>query len=114
MAYPVIYNSLCTDHILSFGNENQINKWIPKLASSVYLGAWGLFENNSGSDASGMSSTAVKKGDDWVLNGTKTSPTHGISGDIAVAVLEQVGTKRNATAFVIERGTEGFNAGKGK
>ena len=108
------HNSLCTDHILSFGNENQINKWIPKLASGQHLGAWGLTENNSGSDASGMSSTAVKKGDDWVLNGTKNFITHGISGDIAVAVFRtgKKGTKRNATAFVIERGTEGFNAGK--
>jgi alkylation response protein AidB-like acyl-CoA dehydrogenase len=108
------HNSLCTDHILSFGNDNQKNKWIPKLASGQHLGAWGLTENNSGSDASGMSSTAVKKGDDWVLNGTKNFITHGISGDIAVAVFRtgEKGTKRNATAFVIERGTEGFNAGK--
>ena len=108
------HNSLCTDHILSFGNENQKNKWIPKLASGQHLGAWGLTENNSGSDASGMSSTAIKKGDDWVLNGTKNFITHGISGDIAVAVFRtgEKGTKRNATAFVIERGTEGFNAGK--
>jgi alkylation response protein AidB-like acyl-CoA dehydrogenase len=108
------HNSLCTDHILSFGNDNQKNKWIPKLASGQHLGAWGLTENNSGSDASGMSSTAVKKGDNWVLNGTKNFITHGISGDIAVAVFRtgEKGTKRNATAFVIERGTEGFNAGK--
>ena len=108
------HNSLCTDHILSFGNDNQKNKWIPKLASGQHLGAWGLTENNSGSDASGMSSTAVKKGDDWVLNGTKNFITHGISGDIAVAIFRtgEKGTKRNATAFVIERGTEGFNAGK--
>ena len=108
------HNSLCTDHILSFGNDYQKNKWIPKLASGQHLGAWGLTENNSGSDASGMSSTAIKKGDDWVLNGTKNFITHGISGDIAVAVFRtgEKGTKRNATAFVIERGTEGFNAGK--
>ena len=108
------HNSLCTNHILSFGNDNQKNKWIPKLASGQHLGAWGLTENNSGSDASSMSSTAVKKGDDWVLNGTKNFITHGISGDIAVAVFRtgEKGTKRNATAFVIERGTEGFNAGK--
>ena len=108
------HNSLCTDHILSFGNDNQKNKWIPKLASGQHLGAWGLTENNSGSDASGMSSTAVKKGNDWVLNGTKNFITHGISGDIAVAVFRtgKKGEKRNATAFVIERGTEGFKAGK--
>ena len=108
------HNSLCTDHILHFGNDDQKNKWIPKLASGQHLGAWGLTENNSGSDASGMSSTAVKKGDDWVLNGTKNFITHGISGDIAVAVFRtgEKGQKRNATAFVIERGTEGFKAGK--
>ena len=108
------HNSLCTNHILLFGNDNQKNKWIPKLASGQHLGAWGLTENNSGSDASGMSSTALKKGDDWVLNGTKNFITHGISGDIAVAVFRtgEKGQKRNATAFVIERGTEGFKAGK--
>ena len=108
------HNSLCTNHILVFGNDNQKNKWIPKLASGQYLGAWGLTENNSGSDASGMSSTAVKKGDEWVLNGTKNFITHGISGDIAVAVFRtgEKGQKRNATAFVIERGAEGFKAGK--
>jgi alkylation response protein AidB-like acyl-CoA dehydrogenase len=108
------HNSLCTNHILLFGNDNQKNKWIPKLASGQYLGAWGLTENNSGSDASGMSSTAVKKGDEWVLNGTKNFITHGISGDIAVAVFRtgEKGQKRNATAFVIERGAEGFKAGK--
>ena len=108
------HNSLCTNHILLFGNDDQKNKWIPKLASGQHLGAWGLTENNSGSDASGMSSTAVKKGDEWVLNGTKNFITHGISGDIAVAVFRtgEKGQKRNATAFVIERGTEGFKAGK--
>ena len=108
------HNSLCTNHILLFGNDNQKNKWIPKLASGQHLGAWGLTENNSGSDASGMSSTAVKKGDEWVLNGTKNFITHGISGDIAVAVFRtgEKGQKRNATAFVIERGTKGFKAGK--
>src|SRR6056300_406524 len=108
------HNSLCTNHILLFGNDNQKNKWIPKLASGQYLGAWGLTENNSGSDASGMTSTAVKKGDEWVLNGTKNFITHGISGDIAVAVFRtgEKGQKRNATAFVIERGAEGFKAGK--
>ena len=108
------HNSLCTNHILLFGNDNQKNKWIPKLASGQHLGAWGLTENNSGSDASGMSSTAVKKGDEWVLNGTKNFITHGISGDISVAVFRtgEKGQKRNATAFVIERGTEGFKAGK--
>ena len=108
------HNSLCTNHILLFGNDDQKNKWIPKLASGQHLGAWGLTENNSGSDASGMSSIAVKNGDGWVLNGTKNFITHGISGDIAVAIFRtgEKGQKRNATAFVIERGTKGFKAGK--
>ena len=108
------HNSLCTNHILLFGNDDQKNKWIPKLASGQHLGAWGLTENNSGSDASGMSSTAVKNVDGWILNGTKNFITHGISGDIAVAIFRtgEKGQKRNATAFVIERGTKGFKAGK--
>ena len=108
------HNSLCTNHILLFGTDSQKNKWIPKLASGEYLGAWGLTENNSGSDASGMSSTAVKDGESWILNGTKNFITHGISGDIAVAIFRtgEKGEKRNATAFVIERGTSGFKSGK--
>ena len=108
------HNSLCTNHILLFGTDSQKNKWIPKLASGEYLGAWGLTENNSGSDASGMSSTAIKDGDSWILNGTKNFITHGISGDIAVAIFRtgEKGEKRNATAFVIERGTNGFKSGK--
>lgn len=108
------HNSLCTNHILLFGDDKQKKKWIPKLAFGDHLGAWGLTENNSGSDASRMSSTAIKDGNNWVLNGTKNFITHGISGDIAVAVFRtgKKGEKRNATAFVIERGTEGFKAGK--
>ena len=108
------HNSLCTNHILLFGTDLQKKKWIPKLASGDHLGAWGLTENNSGSDASGMSSTAVKDGEKWVLNGTKNFITHGISGDIAVAIFRtgEKGQKRNATAFVIERGAKGFNSGK--
>jgi alkylation response protein AidB-like acyl-CoA dehydrogenase len=108
------HNSLCTNHILLFGTDLQKKKWIPKLASGRHLGAWGLTENNSGSDASGMSSTAIKDGKNWVLNGTKNFITHGISGDIAVAIFRtgEKGQKRNATAFVIERGTKGFGSGK--
>lgn len=108
------HNSLCTNHILLFGTDSQKNKWIPKLASGEHLGAWGLTENNSGSDASGMSSTAIKDGGSWILNGTKIFITHGISGDIAVAIFRtgEKGEKRNATAFVIERGTNGFKSGK--
>ena len=108
------HNSLCTNHILLFGTDSQKNKWIPKLASGEHLGAWGLTENNSGSDASGMSSTAVKDGESWILNGTKNFITHGISGDVAVDIFRtgEKGEKRNATAFVIERGTNGFKSGK--
>ena len=108
------HNSLCTNHILLFGTDSHKNKWIPKLASGEHLGAWGLTENNSGSDASGMSSTAIKDGESWILNGTKNFITHGISGDIAVAIFRtgEKGEKRNATAFVIERGTNGFKSGK--
>jgi len=108
------HNSLCTNHILLFGTDSQKNKWIPKLASGEHLGAWGLTENNSGSDASGMSSTAIKDGESWILNGTKNFITHGISGDVAVAIFRtgEKGEKRNATAFVIERGTNGFKSGK--
>ncbi|MDB4086114.1 acyl-CoA dehydrogenase family protein [Flavobacteriaceae bacterium] len=108
------HNSLCTNHILLFGTDDQKKKWIPNLASGNHLGAWGLTENNSGSDASGMSSTAVKDGENWLLNGTKNFITHGISGDIAVAIFRtgEKGHKRNATAFVIERGTKGFGSGK--
>ena len=108
------HNSLCTNHILLFGTDSQKNKWIPKLASGEHLGAWGLTENNSGSDASGMSSTAIKDRGSWILNGTKNFITHGISGDIAVAIFRtgEKGEKRNATAFVIERGTNGFKSGK--
>ena len=98
------HNSLCTNHILLFGTDSQKNKWIPKLASGEHLGAWGLTENNSGSDASGMSSTAIKDGGSWILNGTKNFITHGISGDIAVAIFRtgEKGEKRNATAFDLE------------
>ena len=108
------HNSLCTNHILLFGTDDQKKKWIPNLASGDHLGAWGLTENNSGSDASGMSSTAVKDGENWVLNGTKNFITHGISGDIAVVIARngEKGNNRGMTAFVVERGTPGFYAGK--
>lgn len=81
------HNSLCTNHILSFGNEEQKERWIPKLASAEWIGAWGLTEHNTGSDAGGMSTTAVKDGDHWVLNGAKNFITHGISGDVAVVIV---------------------------
>ena len=108
------HNSLCTNHILKFGNEDQKSKWLPNLASGKHIGAWGLTEPNTGSDASKMASTATKKGNKWVLNGTKNFITHGKSGDVAVVIFRTgpVGEKNNSTAFVIERGTRGFEAGK--
>mgnify|MGYP001350727221 FL=1 len=108
------HNSLCTNHILKFGNEDQKSKWLPNLASGKHIGAWGLTEPNTGSDASKMASTAVKKGNKWVLNGTKNFITHGKSGDIAVVIFRTgpVGEKNNTTAFVIERGSRGFDSGK--
>ena len=108
------HNSLCTNHILKFGNEDQKSKWLPNLASGKHIGAWGLTEPNTGSDASKMASTATRKGSKWVLNGTKNFITHGKSGDIAVVIFRTgpVGEKNNSTAFVIERGTRGFEAGK--
>lgn len=108
------HNSLCTGHILTFGNEAQKQKYLPKLASAEWIGAWGLTEAGTGSDAGNMQTTAVKDGDDWVLNGTKCWITHGKSGDVAV-VIARTGaprSKNNATAFIVERGTPGFRAGK--
>jgi alkylation response protein AidB-like acyl-CoA dehydrogenase len=108
------HNSLCTNHILSFGNEDQKAKWIPKLATGEWIGAWGLTEHNTGSDAGGMNTTAVKKGDQWVLNGSKNFITHGKSGDIAVIIARtgEKGDSHGMTAFVIEKGTPGFSSGK--
>ncbi|MEJ6624092.1 MAG: acyl-CoA dehydrogenase family protein [Flavobacteriaceae bacterium] len=108
------HNSLCTNHILSFGNEEQKSRWIPKLATAEWIGAWGLTEHNTGSDAGGMNTTAVKKGDSWVLNGSKNFITHGKSGDIAVVIARtgEKGDSHGMTAFVIEKGTPGFSSGK--
>jgi len=108
------HNSLCTNHILSFGNEEQKKRWIPKLASGEVIGAWGLTEHNTGSDAGSMSTTAVRDGDDWIVNGAKNFITHAISGDIAVVMTRtgEKGEKNNATAFVFEKGMEGFSSGK--
>ena len=108
------HNSLCTNHILSFGNEGQKKKWIPKLATAEWIGAWGLTEHNTGSDAGGMSTTAVKDGDSWVLNGAKNFITHGKSGDIAVVIVRtgEKGDSHGMTAFVVEKGTPGFTSGK--
>ena len=108
------HNSLCTGHILSFGNEIQKTKYLPRLASAEHIGAWGLTEANTGSDAGNMKTTAVKEGNDWIINGTKCWITHGKSGDIAVVVCRtgESRTKDNSTAFIVEKGTPGFSAGK--
>jgi alkylation response protein AidB-like acyl-CoA dehydrogenase len=108
------HNSLCTGHILAFGNEEQKKKYLPKLATAEWLGAWGLTEANTGSDAGNMQTTAVRDGDTWIINGTKNWITHGKSGDIAVVIARtgEPRTKNNATAFVVERGTPGFSGGK--
>ncbi len=108
------HNSLCTNHILAFGNEAQKKKWIPKLATGEHIGAWGLTEHNTGSDAGGMSTTAVKDGDYWVVNGAKNFITHGISGDIAVVIVRtgNKGDSKGMTAFVFEKGMPGFTSGK--
>jgi alkylation response protein AidB-like acyl-CoA dehydrogenase len=108
------HNSLCTNHILTFGNEEQKQRWLPKLATCEWLGAWGLTEPNTGSDAGNMRTTAVRDGDYWVINGAKNFITHGKSGDVAVVIVRtgEVGDSRGMTAFVIERGTPGFSSGK--
>ena len=108
------HNSLCTGHILTFGSEVQKKKYLPKLATAEHLGAWGLTEANTGSDAGNMKTTAVKDGNDWIINGTKCWITHGKSGDIAVVVCRtgEPRTRDNSTAFIVERGTPGFSAGK--
>ena len=108
------HNSLCTGHILTFGNTEQKQKYLPKLATAEHIGAWGLTEANTGSDAGNMKTTAVKDGDDWIINGTKNWITHGKTGDIAVVICRtgEPRTKDNATAFIIERGTAGFSGGK--
>ena len=108
------HNSLCVNHIYSFGTEQQRLKWLPQLCEGSSIGAWGLTEHNTGSDAKGMSTTATNKGDHWVLNGTKNFITHGISADIAIVIARNgnKGDNRGMTAFVVERGTPGFYAGK--
>ncbi|MBA4320918.1 MAG: acyl-CoA dehydrogenase [Flavobacterium sp.] len=108
------HNSLCTNHILAFGNEEQKKKWIPKLATGEHIGAWGLTEHNTGSDAGGMNTTAVKDGDHWVVNGAKNFITHGISGDIAVVIVRtgNKGDSKGMTAFVFEKGMPGFTSGR--
>jgi alkylation response protein AidB-like acyl-CoA dehydrogenase len=108
------HNSLCTGHIMAFGNESQKAKYLPKLATAEWIGAWGLTETGTGSDAGGMATTAVKDGDYYVLNGSKNFITHAISGNVAV-VIARTGEKNDShgmSAFIIEQGTPGFKSGK--
>jgi len=108
------HNSLCTGHIMQFGSEEQKKKYLPKLASAEWIGAWGLTEHNTGSDSGGMSTTAVKDGDNWVLNGAKNFITHAISGDVAVVIVRtgEKGNSKGMSAFIVEKGTTGFSSGK--
>jgi alkylation response protein AidB-like acyl-CoA dehydrogenase len=108
------HNSLCTGHILAFGNEEQKQKYLPKLATAEWIGAWGLTETGTGSDAGGMNTVAVKDGDHYVINGSKNFITHAISGNVAVVIVRTgpKGDSHGMTAFIIEKGTPGFKSGK--
>ncbi|MBL7941494.1 MAG: acyl-CoA dehydrogenase family protein [Flavobacteriales bacterium] len=108
------HNSLCTNHILEFGSEQQKQTYLPKLASGQWIGAWGLTETGTGSDAGGMTTVAVKDGDHYVINGSKNFITHAISGDVAVVIVRtgEKGDSHGMTAFIIEKGTPGFSGGK--
>ncbi len=108
------HNSLCTGHILAHANEEQKKRWLPKLATAEWIGAWGLTEHNTGSDAGGMRTTAVKDGEYWVINGAKNFITHAISGDIAVVIVRtgEKGDSHGMTTFAIEKETPGFSSGK--
>lgn len=108
------HNSLCTGHILQFGTEAQKAKYLPKLATGQWIGAWGLTEPNTGSDAGNMRTTAVKEGEYYVINGAKNFITHGKSGHVAVVIARtgKVGDSHGMSAFIVERGTPGFSAGK--
>lgn len=108
------HNSLCTGHILMFGTEEQKQKYLPKLATCEWLGAWGLTEPNTGSDAGNMRTVAKKEGEYFILNGAKNFITHGVSGDVAVVIARtgEVGDSHGMTAFIIEKGTPGFKGGR--
>ena len=108
------HNSLCTGHIFYFGNNEQKRNWLPKLASGEWIGAWGLTEHNTGSDAGGMNTTAIKDGDYFILNGSKNFITHGISGDLAVVIARtgEKGDSHGMSAFAVEKGNPGFSSGK--
>jgi alkylation response protein AidB-like acyl-CoA dehydrogenase len=108
------HNSLCTGHIYYHGTEEQKKKYLPLLASGDWIGAWGLTEPNTGSDAMRMKTTAVKEGNEWVINGAKNWITHGLSGDVAVVLVRtgELLDSNGITAFIIEKGTPGFSAVK--
>ena len=108
------HNSLCTNHILLFGNEEQKQRYLPKLASGEWIGAWGLTEPNTGSDAGRMKCVAEQDGNCYIINGTKNFITHGLSGDVAVVIARtgELLDSHGMTAFVVERGTPGFSGGK--
>lgn len=108
------HNSLCTGHILQHASEEQKRKYLPKLATAEWIGAWGLTEPNTGSDAGNMRTVAVRDGDHWVINGAKNFITHGKSGEVAVVIARtgSVGDSRGMTAFIVERGTKGFAGGR--
>lgn len=108
------HNSLCTGHILQHASEEQKQKYLPKLATAEWIGAWGLTEPNTGSDAGNMRTVAKQDGDYWVINGAKNFITHGKSGDVALVIVRtgEVGDSHGMTAFIIEKGTPGFSAGR--
>ncbi len=108
------HNSLCTGHIMYHGSEEQKRKYLPKLATAEFIGAWGLTETGTGSDAGGMATTAVKDGDHYIINGSKNFITHAISGDVAVVIVRtgEKGDSHGMSAFIIEKGTPGFSSGK--
>ena len=108
------HNSLCTNHIYKFGDEEQRRKWVTKLASGEWIGSWGLTEPNTGSDAGRMQCVAKQDGDSWIINGTKNFITHGISSDVTVVIARtgELLDSHGMTAFVVERGTPGFSGGK--
>ena len=108
------HNSLCTQHINQFGTEDQKAKWLPRLATGQIVGAWGLTETGTGSDAGGMHTTAILDGDEWVLNGSKNFITHAITGEVAVVIARtgEKGDSHGMSAFVVEKGTPGFSGGK--
>jgi len=108
------HNSLCTGHIMAFGTDDQKKRWLPKLASAEWIGAWALTEANTGSDSMRMNTTAVLDGDEYIINGAKNWITHGKSGDIAV-VMVRTGEKNASngiSALVVEKGVAGFTHGK--